>query len=123
MMREIGAQTLAVRGSWRSLISLVVMLAFGIQSFLVQTHLHNLPQNLSAAAGLAVSAPPSKAPLDTDKCFLCQEYLHGGAYLTPAAAAVLPPSAVVSLLPLVLAAVVTKRPVSHNWIGRAPPRA
>jgi hypothetical protein len=122
-MREFGSQTRAVRGSWRSLLSLAVMLVFGLQSFLVQTHLHNLPQSLSAAAGISVSAPHSKAPLDTDKCLLCQEYLHGGAYLTPAAAAVLPPSAVVSLLPLRLAAVIAERPVSHSWMGRAPPRA
>jgi hypothetical protein len=122
-MRDFGGQTRAIPGSWRSLLILVVMLAFGLQSFLVQTHLHNLPQSLSAAAGISVSAPHSKAPLDTDKCFLCQEYLHGGAYLTPAAAAVLPPSAVVSLLPLLLPLALTERLVSHNWMGRAPPRA
>ena len=118
----LGRQTRTSKGSWRSLISLAVMLAFGLQSFLVQTHLHNLP-SLSAAAGLAVSAPPSQAPLDADKCFLCQEYLHGGAYLTPAAVAVLPPSAVVSVQPLRLALVLADRPVSHSWRGRAPPRA
>ena len=111
----------AAKGSWRSLLSLAVMLVFGLQSFLVQTHLHNLP-SLSSAAGLAVSAPPSQVPLDADKCFLCQEYL-GGAYLTPAAVAVLPPSAVVSVQPLRLALVLADRPVSHSWRGRAPPRA
>ena len=123
-MRVFGRQFQSRRaGSWRSLISLAVMLAFGLQSFLVQTHLHNLPQNLSAAAGIAASVPHNKAPLDADKCLLCQEYLHAGAYLTPAAAAVLPPSAGVSLQPLRLALVVADHPVSHNWIGRAPPRA
>jgi len=99
------------------------MLAFSVQSFLVQTHLHNLPQAVSAAAGIAASTPSSKAPLDTDKCLLCQEYVHSGAYVTPIAAAVLPPSAVVSLLPLRLVAVLADHPVSHSWMGRAPPRA
>ena len=112
----------AARRSWRSLLGLAVMLAFGLQSFLVQTHLHNLPLR-SAAAGLALSAPSSQVPLDADKCFLCQEYLHGGAYLTPAAVAMLPPTAVVSVQPLRLALVLADRPVSHSWRGRAPPRA
>jgi len=122
-MRAFGRKTRVAKGSWRSLISLVVMLVFSVQSFLVQTHLHNLPQSLSAAAGITASTPSSKAPLDADKCFLCQEYLHGGTYLTPAAAAVLPPSAAVSLKPLRLALAFADRPVSHSWMGRAPPRA
>ena len=105
------------------MISLVVMLAFGVQSFLVQTHLHNLPQTLAVAADIAASTPSSKAPLDADKCLLCQEYVHSGAYVTPVAAAVLPPSAAVSLLPLQLALVFADRPASHSWMGRAPPRA
>ena len=122
-MRVFGRKTRVAKGSKRSLLSLVVMLAFSVQSFLVQPHLHNLPQSFSAAAGITASTPSSKAPLDADKCFLCQEYLHGGAYLTPAAAAGLPPSTVVSLLPLLLPLTLTERFVSHNWIGRAPPRA
>lgn len=108
----------------RLLLNLVVLFAFSVQSFLVQTHLHNLPQSFVAASSVSVSAPDtSKAPVDADKCFLCQEYVHGGVYLTPAAAAVLPPSAVASLLPFVLVPFITGRQHSHNWMGRAPPRA
>jgi hypothetical protein len=103
-------------------LSLAVLVAFGLQSFLVQTHLHYLPLSLQPM-GVATAAAPgdAKAPLDADKCYLCQEYLHGGSYLTPAAIAVLPPSAVVSLLPLALVSTAPKRAVSHNWMGRAPP--
>jgi hypothetical protein len=100
-------------------------MAFTFQSFLVQTHIHNLPQTFTAGAGIAgvTASRDAKAPLDADKCFLCQEYLHSGAYLTPAAVAALPPTAAASLLPLLLAPLHAARLLSHNWKGRAPPRA
>jgi hypothetical protein len=123
-MRRVGEQTITANGTSRSLISLVVLFAFALQCFLVQTHLHNLPVTFLPVAGVAASAPDTtKAPIDVDKCFLCQEYVHGGTYVMPAAAAVLPPSAVVSLLPFVLAPFLATPPHSHNWMGRAPPRA
>lgn len=115
--------SLTVPRTWRSLIALAVLVAFGLQSFLVQTHLHNLPLSLQTMGATAAVPGDTKAPLDPDKCYLCQEFLHYGSYVTPAAVAVLPPSAAVSLLPLVLAPAAVKRAVSHNWMGRAPPRA
>lgn len=108
-------------GSWRSAIALAVLLAFSIQSFLVQTHLHAPQWALGFAASDGVSAPVDKTPLNADACLLCQEFTHSGHFLTPAAAAVLPPSAVVSLLPLTLAVHLTAKPASHAWHGRAPP--
>ncbi len=123
-MRKNGRQRTAVRRGLRSLLNLAVLLTFTLQAFLVQTHIHNLPASLLPVGGVSASAPDtSKAPFDADKCFLCQEYVHGGVYLTPAAAAVLPPSAVISLMPLATVAVLAARPQSHNWMGRAPPRA
>jgi hypothetical protein len=121
-MRDQRRQRAAANGALRTLLNLVVLLTFTLQAFLVQTHLHNLPVSLETSGVVTASAPASKAPLDIDKCFLCQEYVHGGTYLTPAAAAVLPPSAVVSLLPRVIETVAAARPLSHNWMGRAPPR-
>lgn len=123
-MRRGVKQTVRTNGVSRTLLNIAVLLAFTLQAFLVQTHLHNLPASFLPTSGVTASAPDtSKAPIDADKCFLCQEYLHGGTYLTPAAAAVLPPSAVVSLLPLELAPLFAAKPQSHNWMGRAPPRA
>lgn len=123
-MQRVGKKTLRTGGAGRSLLILVVLFAFSLQSFLIQTHIHNLPQSFQSVAGVSVSAPDStKAPIDVDKCFLCQEFVHGGAYVAPAAAAVLPPNAVVSLLPLRQAPFLAAFPQSHNWMGRAPPRA
>lgn len=102
-------------------MALVLLLAFSLQSFLVQTHLHAPQWALGFAASDSVSEPTGKLPFDADTCLLCQEFTHNGHFLTPAAAAVLPPSAVVSLLPLTLAVHLTAKPASHTWHGRAPP--
>jgi hypothetical protein len=122
-MRDQRRQRAVANGASRLLLNLVVLFTFTLQAFLVQTHLHNLPVSSLPSGTVTASAPAPKAPIDADKCFLCQEYVHGGTYLTPAAAAVLPPSAVVSLLPRLLELTVAARPLSHNWMGRAPPRA
>jgi hypothetical protein len=111
------------KGSWRSLVALLVLVTFSLQGFLIQTHLHALP-TAAPVAGVSVSAPlDGKVLPDMDKCLFCQEYTHAGAYLTPAAAAVLPPFALVSLLAVFEAPLVAAPPPSHNWMGRAPPRA
>lgn len=110
-------------GSLRSLVCLLVLVAFSFQSFLVQTHIHNLPQSFGGSIGISAAPHNDKAPLDADKCFLCQEYVHGGVYLMPTAVAALPPTAAASLLPLLLAPLHAARLLSHNWMGRAPPRA
>ena len=96
---------------------------FCLQSFLVQTHVHPLGA-ASGPATISISAPhDGKAPLDADHCLLCQEYVHAGAYVTPAAAAVLPPSIAVSVVALSEAPFLLARQISRNWMGRAPPRA
>jgi hypothetical protein len=111
------------KGSWRSLVALLVLVSFSLQGFLIQTHIHGLPTT-APLTGVSITAPfDGKVLPDMDKCLFCQEYTHAGAYLTPAAAAVLPPFAAVSLLVLFDTPLVAAPPPSHNWMGRAPPRA
>jgi hypothetical protein len=115
-------QAAARRKGWKSLVALLVLVTFSLQGFLIQTHIHALPMT-APVAGVSVSAPlDGKVLPDMDKCLFCQEYTHAGAYLTPAAAAVLPPFAAVSLVAIFDTPLVAAVP-SHNWMGRAPPRA
>jgi hypothetical protein len=116
------AKLLQRKGS--PLLRLFVLVAFFLQSFLVQTHVHNLMLPASSVAGTAVSAAhDGKAPLDADRCLLCQEYTHSGAYVTPAVAAALPPMLAIGVVVLKAAPALASKPISHNWMGRAPPRA
>lgn len=109
------------KGSFRSLLSLLVLLVFTTQSFLVQTHLHDLAITLVSSV-TAVSVP-DKAPVSADKCLLCQEFTHSGSFVLPAVIAAQPPNLAISLLPLVLSPLGHARPASHSWRGRAPPHA
>ncbi|HEY0281521.1 MAG TPA: hypothetical protein VGC27_02730 [Rhizomicrobium sp.] len=123
MKAKVQVSAAGRKGSWRSLVAFLVLVAFSLQGFLIQTHIHELPAS-APVTGVSVSVPLGGKTLpDTDTCLFCQEYVHAGAYLTSAAAAMLPPFAVVSLLAIFDAPLVAAPPLSHNWMGRAPPRA
>ena len=123
MASHARAKSLKRNGS--PVLRVFVLIAFCLQSFLVQTHVHKLPLPVSSAGiTQTVSAPhDGKSPLDVDQCLFCQEYTHAGAYVTPAVAAALPPMMAVGVIALAAAPFLAARPTSHIWIGRAPPRA
>jgi hypothetical protein len=124
MQRRVFTAARGRASGFQRLVCLLVLAAFAFQSYLVQVHIHNLPSSVAAARELSVSPPDDgKAAPDADKCLLCQEYVHAGAFLLPAAAAVLPPAMAVSLVRLAAVPAVTARSPSHIWISRAPPRA
>lgn len=110
------------RSLGRAFVSLLILLFFTTQSFLVQTHLHGLPDLNTGATAAHLSVPlPQQAPVDADKCLLCQEFSHNGVFLLPAGLAVLLPSAAASLLPFALVTQQLVHGLSHAWQGRAPP--
>ena len=119
------ARTKSLRRNGSPVLRLLVLIAFCLQSFMVQTHVHSLPLNIASRGEVqSVSAPHhGKAPLDADRCLLCQEYTHAGAYVMPAVASALPPMIVVGVVRLAATPFLAAKPTSHIWIGRAPPRA
>ena len=112
---------------WRVLFNILTLLSFLAQGYLVQTHIHGLPTAFAAqsAKQIASQTPNGNLPGDDDQatCLLCQEYIQAGNFLTPAAIAVLPPTAVASVISLDALSVIVSRPASHFWRGRAPPHA
>src|SRR5690348_6734391 len=74
----------------RNLLALLVALAFALQSFFTQTHIHHWPQNLDGPAIVKVtagdpmggSAPSDGTPLD---CPFCQAIAHTGLFFLPTA--------------------------------------
>jgi hypothetical protein len=68
----------------RRLVMLFALLAFALQAYLVQTHMHGQTGFLSLKPH--VSAPVQPAPLDPlapANCVFCQEILHAGMAITP----------------------------------------
>jgi hypothetical protein len=111
---------------WRS-VSWVLLLAFTLQSFVTETHIHT---TAFPAGGVAMARSPAltnrhTAPVEdsTGACPFCQAVVHAGAFFAPAsplcpvpllAAFHLAPVAVVGALVGVIA---------HDWQSRAPPQS
>lgn len=116
---------------WRLALASLLLVAFALQSYVVQTHIH-LTQAESARLTLSAAAHGVKlAPLDRHdrfpdsgdpaNCPICQEILHSGQFVTPSAQSLLPPSLAVSTIAVVDTALPFVLSLSHSWRGRAPP--
>jgi hypothetical protein len=124
------AKVLPVRETaLRVVISLFVMLAFGLQSYIAQTHIHFKPDTFSSYSKLAAESgkgqQPDKFPANGDpaNCPICQEILHSGQFVTPTAAILLLPAVAVSVIKIVADIPVAAQRPSHAWRSRAPPKA
>lgn len=113
------------RSGWR-FVACFVLLAFTLQSYFTQSHLHDRSQSFGAAAALKLDGGTPvhrKAPIEdnTLSCSICQAVAHAGAFLMPATLPFLP--AIVAehaALFVTVHAVATAPP--HDWRSRAPPR-
>lgn len=112
---------------WRLGVTLFALLAFALQSYTTQTHIHKpaLPgwAGIAAALDLNVPVKGDKAPTKQDQqnCPLCQGVAHAGAFVSPVAATVLAPTLSVQIIAAVLGAGTSFDTLSHNWQSRGPP--
>jgi hypothetical protein len=116
----------------RAAVVLLALVAFALQSFVTQTHLHFAHAGDVAAFGPsfggigAAKAGQTRAKLpaknESGHCAFCEEMWLAGAYVTPAAAFLILPQATVSIVEIISAPRVHVQTVSHDWRGRAPPR-
>ena len=117
---------------WRVVVASVALVAFALQSYLTQTHIHSAaPQSASISIGflngkfpLSIAAPQKKAPArdDTGKCPICQAMGYAGQFITPPAASFILPSQAISIVSFAAIILSTFEAASHNWQGRAPPQ-
>ena len=108
-------------------LTLLTLATFLMQGYLVQTHIHGLPEAFISHSGIQTVSQLPRGPLPVDQdqadCPLCQEFVQAGNYVTPAAVAVLPPMAVVHVVLVDALPAAVAKPASHSWRGRAPPHA
>lgn len=115
----------------RLAITLFALLAFTLQTYFTQTHIHFAERAGTALATLALDKNaaqkqrPDKFPPGDDpaNCPICQEILHTGYYVTPSAAVLPLPTVAVSIAPTVIDIMTTVDAHSHIWKSRAPPFA
>jgi hypothetical protein len=101
------------------------VLAFLLQSFIAQTHVHRASLDFGTIAKTAAIPPPShtKTPSDNSAadCPFCQAVAHAGALLAPAPLLLLLPVGVrhetLFITPRAIAAA-----SAHSWRSRAPPQ-
>jgi len=120
-------------GGWRAAVTAFAFVAFALQSYIVQTHIHFSPDAELRLAGYVAShdtkpaqqAPRDKYPSNEDpaNCPICQEILHSGHFVIPAAQVFLAPYLAVSTIVVVDTALPHIFALSHSWRGRAPPRS
>ena len=111
----------------RQLVVYIALMAFGLQSYITQTHIHLAPDSFASFAKLGANKQqqPDKFPANGDpaNCPICQEIAHTGQFVTPSAAALLLPSVAVSVISIVADIPAIAQNASHAWQSRAPPKA
>lgn len=123
--------------SWRQVLPMLMFVAFALQSYVTQTHIHvagyvatggigfvdedqgPMTGNVAAKSGEHDRHSPADDPAN---CPICQEMLYAGHYVIPVAVAILLPFVAVSTVTIVEAIPLRIFAPSHNWQGRAPPQ-
>lgn len=110
----------------RRFIVFVAALAFVLQSYITQTHIHDrMPGSgdnvKTAAEQLSVHG---KIPADHQSadCPFCQAVIHSGAFVTPVAKAVQLPLVWIKTVTLAFTARADSKSATPDWQSRAPPR-
>jgi hypothetical protein len=131
MSRSIATAKAGKPSTGRLLLVMALTAIFALQSYLVDTHIHDLDGDEDGIVQLltppaishAVPSTPSKNTPDgsQDKCPLCQ-LLYGGQYLTPKLVSLLLITDVVAIVSTETQLRASFNAASHNWRGRAPPK-
>lgn len=119
------AKTARIKKTGFRAIAWVLLLAFTLQSFITQTHIHGTFDSGAALAAAVTNAPAHKnAPAENGKaeCPFCQAIVHAGAfYASSVPSLILPFSLANRVAPFVVAEIIAGVS-SHLWHSRAPPQ-
>jgi hypothetical protein len=108
----------------RRWVTVLALLAFALQSLMVQTHFHAaVSQPASAQTATAhMPAAPLRSQAPVDQCRLCQELMHAGAFVTPSASSVLASLAFTLAVFTAVPSAIVSLATAFAWQSRAPPR-
>jgi len=114
-------------GPFRHALALLLLFAFALQSYLVQTHIHGTSEagsQVCAAAACVTHTSHQRSPLGdaAADCPLCQAIVHAGVFFAPAAVAVFVPRMWVEGALISAKSIAARGQFSRNGLSRAPPR-
>jgi hypothetical protein len=124
---RISAKRLTDGRRWRA-VAWILLIAFTLQSYVTQTHIHGISQSFDAGADaktLAASPAHQNAPADksAQDCPFCQAIIHSGAFFAPAAPFIPQPVWVASVVQVIAAQAAVAVAAIVGWQSRAPPQA
>jgi hypothetical protein len=106
----------------RKWVGVLVLLAFFLQSLVVQTHIHQPLRPETATAASQQLPAPIKTQDPIDQCRLCQEMVHAGHFVAPSAIAALISLSFVTAISSPLPSLSDRTAPAFSWRSRAPPR-
>jgi len=125
MVAAVRSSPFASASARRALLALTCLLAFALQSFVAQTHIHPLlhaPQSVTGAHG--IPAPlKNKTSQDDLSCPACQAAALVGLGIGPTGLLLFLPGVSRSVAPLVQQLLAIPQSPAHVWRSRGPPRA
>lgn len=119
-MKAIAALAKGRRSGWQ-LVTCLVLIAFTLQSYITQTHIHSATP---AAVTKIFSHSQGKAPLDDNPvdCPFCQAVAHDGPFHLPTVPLIILSIAFVELAPPAVRLRHPSAGFAHIWQSRAPPQ-
>jgi hypothetical protein len=103
------------------LVAVLLLLAFGFQSYIAQTHIHDIAAKAPAAVihhSGHDKSPLQNSPLD---CSFCQMLSHAGSILMPDATFLLPAANWMKMAAPHYLRADMGTTANHYWQSRAPP--
>jgi hypothetical protein len=107
----------------RRLIVFIAALAFALQSYITQTHIHEASRGLVKVTDTRAPAQ-SRTPIDRHlaNCPICQAVVHAGAFVAPTNLLLHLPFLMVKAVMPAFTALAASIAAAHDWQSRAPPR-
>jgi hypothetical protein len=111
-------------GTARLAITLFALLAFTLQSYVTQIHIHGASPSAIASLDTGKLHQPGRLPAGDDQsaCPICQVIAHAGQFLMPSAVAIMLPALAAFYVTNDTHTTTVTDSYSHSWNSRAPPR-
>lgn len=108
--------------AWRA-ISWILLVAFALQSYATQTHIH-ATRHAGEAFAIQKATATGTAPFENGAidCPFCQAIVHSGAFFSPTPPLLLLPAWAVHAVFVRPALAIHSSATTHSWQSRAPPR-
>jgi Protein of unknown function (DUF2946) len=113
-------QSLRKPGPIRLALALLLLVAFTLQSFVTQVHVHGATWSVAAH-----QQKPDKQPTGDDQsgCPICQVIAHSSHFIAPSVAVPAPLATAMFFFVAAQDSAAISQATSHDWRSRAPPKA